>query len=705
MGAPIHQSPQTEGREPVVDFSGSPVKCRTGNGPSRPAARASCAPAASGLSPREGYRLVSSVYDLEPNPILSLEQRFLEQLLPPVKGLDVVDLGCGTGRWLAKFAEKAPRSLVGMDFSAEMLAQAKLRLGTSASLVLADCSNLPFPRSSANIIVCSFLISYLPDLDTFAYQIRRLLRPGGSIFLSDLHPATSASLGWRRGFNVDGSFVDIATHLRPIKDVLRSFETLGIDTKALFEPHFGAFERELFNKAGKMGAFDAASGLPATYIAQLRLRPRRPYPRGKNPRSANLAIGVPQAASRGTLDNFIGAQIALGPQEAIRANLTIENGRITLLQSADAAASCPPQPRKRIVDLSGFLLLPGLANAHDHLEFALFPRLGKGGYRNFVEWIDDIHHPEASPVREHCAVPKDVRLWWGGIRNLLCGVTTVCHHNPYVDEVFDEGFPIRVQREFSWAHSLHLDDDIARKQRSAPPDQPFILHLAEGIDSKSASEIVRLAEQKALTERTVIVHGLGLDEAGFALLRSAGAALIWCPTSNVFLFGRTHDRKTLECLRYLALGSDSPLTGGDLLDEIRFAAETVGLPVEQLYLLVTTKAAQVLRLKSGEGTLRIGALADFIAVKDNGLSPARTLAALTYRDVELVVIGGQVQLASSELLQRLPRLVKTGLHPLEIEGELRWIRAPLNRLFAEAQRHLPGEIKLGGRRVRHGLSA
>jgi cytosine/adenosine deaminase-related metal-dependent hydrolase/SAM-dependent methyltransferase len=683
------------------------VKCRTANGPARPAARASSAPAASDLSPRDGYRLVSSVYDLEPNPIISLEQRFLEQLLPPVNGLDVVDLGCGTGRWLAKFAEKAPRSLVGMDFSAEMLAQAKLRLGTSANLVLADCSNLPFPRSSANIIVCSFLMSYLPDLDTFAHQIRRLLRPGGSIFLSDLHPATSASLGWRRGFNVDGSFIGIATHLRPVKDVLRSFETLGIDVKALFEPHFGAFERELFNKAGKMSAFDAATGLPATYIAHLRLRPRRSYPRRNNPPSADLAtIGAPQARSRGSLANFIGAQIALGPREAIRANLTIENGRITLLKSAGAAPSCPPKPRKGTFDLSGFLLLPGLANAHDHLEFALFPRLGKGGYRNFVEWADDIHQPEASPVREHCAVPKDVRLWWGGIRNLLCGVTTVCHHNPYIEEVFDKGFPIRVQREFSWAHSLYLDDDIARKQRSAPPDQSFIVHLAEGIDSKSASEIVRLAEQKALTERTVIVHGLGLDEAGFALLRSAGAALIWCPTSNVFLFGRTHDRKALECLRYLALGSDSPLTAsGDLLDEIRFAAETVGLPVEQLYLLVTTKAAEVLRLKSGEGTLRIGALADFIAVKDNGQSPAHTLAALTYRDVELVIIGGQVQLASTELFQRLPRLVKTGLHPLEIEGELRWIRAPLQRLFSAAQKHLPGEIKLGGRRVRHGLSA
>jgi hypothetical protein len=73
--------------------------------------------------------------------------------------------------------------------------------------------------------------------------------------------------------------------------------------------------------------------------------------------------------------------------------------------------------------------------------------------------------------------------------------------------------------------------------------------------------------------------------------------------------------------------------------------------------------------------------------------------------VELVIIGGCVQLASTDVLARLPRLVTTGLRRLEIDGEVRWIRAPLDRLFRETQNHLPGEINLGGKRVRHGLPA
>src|SRR5580700_9562860 len=77
------------------------------------------------------------------------------------------------------------------------------------------------------------------------------------------------------------------------------------------------------------------------------------------------------------------------------------------------------------IDASGLLLLPGLVNAHDHLEFNLFPQLGTRAYNNATEWAADIHRPNDSPVKEHIAIPMPVRLMWGGIRNLLSGVTTV----------------------------------------------------------------------------------------------------------------------------------------------------------------------------------------------------------------------------------------------------------------------------------------
>jgi hypothetical protein len=332
------------------------------------------------------------------------------------------------------------------------------------------------------------------------------------------------------------------------------------------------------------------------------------------------------------------------------------------------------------------------------LEFALFPRLGKGGYKNFMEWVEDIHHTAASSIGEHRRLPHEVRLWWGGIRNLLCGVTTVCHHNPYDPNVFTDEFAVRVLRDYGWAHSLPLDPGATTKKNETPDGQPFFIHLAEGIDEASTNEIFALDSAGALDKNTVIIHGVGLGPKGSKLLRSSGAGLIWCPSSNNFLFGKTLSREEIRNFPKVAIGNDSPLTAnGDLLDEVRCASKIV--QSNDIYEYVSGRSAQLLHLTSGEGKLRIGGLADLIAVWDRGLTPAETLVTLSYRDVELVLLGGRVQLASSEMMRRLPVSARSGLQPLSVEGVTRWIRAPLDRLFEQTQAHLGEEIYLGGRQV------
>src|SRR5207249_3380361 len=109
--------------------------------------------------------------------------------------------------------------------------------------------------------------------------------------------------------------------------------------------------------------------------------------------------------------------------------------------------------------------LPGLINAHDHLEFNLFPRLGRGPYPNASAWAADIYHPGESPIKDHLLLPKKIRLLWGGIKNLLSGVTTVVHHNPYEGSIFSNGFPVRVAPRFGWAHSLDFSPDLVESFR------------------------------------------------------------------------------------------------------------------------------------------------------------------------------------------------------------------------------------------------
>ena len=126
-------------------------------------------------------------------------------------------------------------------------------------------------------------------------------------------------------------------------------------------------------------------------------------------------------------------------------------------------------------------------------------------------WAEDIYHPDRSPVKEHLAVPKAVRLAWGGLKNLLSGVTTVAHHNPYDAEVFENGFPVRVVKRFGWAHSLHFSSSVANRYRAVSKRWPFLIHAAEGTDSNAAAEIQELERTGVLSSRTVLIHGVGID--------------------------------------------------------------------------------------------------------------------------------------------------------------------------------------------------
>ena len=139
------------------------------------------------------------------------------------------------------------------------------------------------------------------------------------------------------------------------------------------------------------------------------------------------------------------------------------------------------------------------------------------------EWAQDIHANQAPLIAQHRNVPRSLRLWWGAIRNLLCGVTTVCHHNPITQELVNPGFPVRVVSEFAWAHSPSFEPLLAGKFATSRADLPFILHAAEGIDQESAQEIFALDRMHALDERTVLVHGAIRRAVAVLLLRSVHA--------------------------------------------------------------------------------------------------------------------------------------------------------------------------------------
>jgi cytosine/adenosine deaminase-related metal-dependent hydrolase len=374
------------------------------------------------------------------------------------------------------------------------------------------------------------------------------------------------------------------------------------------------------------------------------------------------------------------------------------------LEIADGTIHCSAGGGGReSLDLSGLLLLPGLINAHDHLEFNLFPKLGRRTYSNLADWASDIHRPNDSPVKEHAAVPMHVRLRWGGIRNLLSGVTTVAHHNPYAADPFDRNFPVRVIREFGWVHSLAFSSDIAARFHATPTQWPFILHAAEGRDEDARSEIERLEKIGALAPNTVLVHANAAGEAELKLLRRRGTSIIWCPRSNLATYARTLRAGVLQSGIGVALGTDSAITSpGDLIDEIHTAVTECDCPPHSVYRMVTAEAARVLRLNRGQGFLREAGVADIVAVADRGQSPAEALLNLR---PEFVMIAGRFRLASESMAMTKLSAFTRNFQPIEVESRGRYfIDADVQSLHREAAVSIGPKLRLAGRGVAVGAA-
>jgi hypothetical protein len=160
--------------------------------------------------------------------------------------------------------------------------------------------------------------------------------------------------------------------------------------------------------------------------------------------------------------------------------------------------------------------------------------------------------------------------------------------------------------------------------------------------------------------------------------------------------------RRFEGVGYVALGSDSPLTAdGDFLDEVRFTMRCCAISPQQAWRMATGEPAAVLRLHEGEGSIRVDGRADLVAVHDTGCDAPERLRTLTAADVEFVMIGGRVQLASKAVLQRLPAAAIRELEPLWVDGAIRWLRAPIKELLARAGEVLgAGALRLSGKPIR-----
>ncbi|MFH1060413.1 MAG: amidohydrolase family protein [Pseudomonadota bacterium] len=331
----------------------------------------------------------------------------------------------------------------------------------------------------------------------------------------------------------------------------------------------------------------------------------------------------------------------------------------------------PPADAQR-QDLGDGLILPGLVNAHTHLELSFLAGAVPPPAGDFVGWLESL--VAARPGHDHLAAEDavaaavDQALTSGtvlaaDITNtgraqaiaLQAGLHTMSLYEaigPQRAEPPEPGLAwpggvLRAQAVAAHApYSIPSWRMAALKARAG--DLPFCIHLAESraemeylagagpegqrldqflqnrglerasLDLRAARPLDHLMALGVVDQRTLLVHGVQLNRAELGRVAAAGASLCVCPRSNLGLTGATADAAAARELGVnLCLGTDSLASTPDLSlfnEMAALRAACPDLPPEAILTMATVGGAKALGLSSFFGFIKPGGSASIVMV-------------------------------------------------------------------------------------------
>ena len=189
------------------------------------------------LDPQAGYDRWAEVYDTEGNPLVHLEEPVVRGWLADSRGLRVADVGCGTGRhalWLAE----AGAEVDAFDASAGMMAKAREKLAAHGvrfhEHVLPE--PLPVADGSFDVVLFALVADHVDDLEAAFRDLWRVLKPGGTLVFTVLHPAMNLRGITARFWDPnDGSEVRVAAFEHSYADYVMAVLSAGFVVEEILE--------------------------------------------------------------------------------------------------------------------------------------------------------------------------------------------------------------------------------------------------------------------------------------------------------------------------------------------------------------------------------------------------------------------------------------------------------------------------------------
>ncbi|AUN29439.1 class I SAM-dependent DNA methyltransferase [Niveispirillum cyanobacteriorum] len=176
-----------------------------------------------------GYDRWSDFYDRYPNPTVAADDLAFPPLWAHLTGLNILEVGCGTGRHTQRLALAGNR-VTGVDLSPGMLSQARAKLaGLPVTLIQGDVmGGTPVPGGPFDAALTALVIEHIGDLPGFFTRIKALLKPGAPFYISEIHPERTAGGTFAHFKTDDGDEVALAGYPHSVSDVEHAAAEAGL---------------------------------------------------------------------------------------------------------------------------------------------------------------------------------------------------------------------------------------------------------------------------------------------------------------------------------------------------------------------------------------------------------------------------------------------------------------------------------------------
>ncbi|HEX6359883.1 class I SAM-dependent methyltransferase [Actinophytocola sp.] len=182
----------------------------------------------------DGYRMWSATYDDPGNAAFDIDMPMVKDILDELPTGAALDAACGTGRLTRELADRG-HQVIGVDSSPDMLVLARERV-PDGEFLAGDLRALPVPDDHVDLVVCGLALSHVPELGPVMAEFARVLRPGGHLVITDMHPESLLRGAVPAVRDQDGRPGRLVSHRHLVGDYLRAALAAGLVPRRCEEP-------------------------------------------------------------------------------------------------------------------------------------------------------------------------------------------------------------------------------------------------------------------------------------------------------------------------------------------------------------------------------------------------------------------------------------------------------------------------------------